>query len=139
MNLFSLSTIHSRVLGDFHNVPVVKNARNYNTILVSGDQLKRLDELDGEAVKEDRYVAATGFVVKIEEFSYPKAKPTKRALKMILDFDGFVTEKVMWPDYDSGELRYPKELVKNSIATIFMRKRLGKKDMSVTEIVVETT
>lgn len=138
VNLFSLGSSCSKVLGDFHSVPVVKNIRNYNTILVNGEQLQRLDELDGEAVKEDRYVAATGFVVEVKEFSYPKAKPTKRALKMILDFDGFVTEKVLWPDYDSGELKYPKELTKNTIATVFLRKRIGKKDMSITEIIVET-
>ena len=73
----------------------------------------------------------------VREFAYPKASPTKRALKIILDADGYVSEKVLWPDYDSGELIYPKELKKNSIATIFFRKKTGKKDMSIQQIVVE--
>ncbi len=141
VDLFSLGKTYSKVRGTYHEVPVVKRTYNdkvYNTILVSGEQLKRLDELDGEAIKEDRYVAATCFVVKAEEFSYPKAKPTKRALKVVLDADGYVSEKVLWPDYDSGDLIYPKELVKNSIATVFFRKRVGKKDMSISGLVIET-
>ena len=56
------------------------------------------------------YVAATCFIVKVEEFSYPKKNPTKRALKVIADADGFVREYVLWPDYETQELNYPKEL-----------------------------
>jgi len=138
VDLHALGKKYSKVLKKNAQVPIVKNLRNQDTVLVNGEILKRLDELDGEAVREDRYVAATCFVVKAEEFSYPKAKPTKRALKLILDADGYVSEKVLWPDYDSGELNYPKELKKNSIATVFFRKKAGRKDMSISSVVVET-
>jgi hypothetical protein len=80
-------------------------------------------------------VAATCYVVKAEEFSY--SKNTKRALKMILDCDGYVSEKVLWPEYESGQLVYPSELKKGAIVTIFFRKRAGKKDMAIQGCVVE--
>jgi len=59
-------------------------------------------------------------------------------LKIILDEDGYVSEKVLWPDYESGELIYPETLKKNSIATVFFRKKAGRKDMSIQSIFVET-
>lgn len=138
INLYHIASTRSKALGKFHKVPVVVSARGHDTVLVSGEQLRRLDEIPGEAIEKDRYVASTCFVVKVEEFSYPKAKPTKRALKIILDADGYVSEKVLWPDYESGELIYPETLKKNSIATVFFRKKAGRKDMSIQSIFVET-
>ena len=113
------------------------NQRDMIPHLIDGDRLKSLDELDGNSIAKDIYVASTCFMVKAEEFSYPKKNPTKRALKIILDADGYVSEKVLWPDYDSGQLVYPKELKKGSIATIFFRKKIGRKDLNITHVVVE--
>lgn len=139
LDLYSIGSKHSKVLMPYQRYPSVKNNKGYSTMLIPGEVVKALDEQPGEAVVKDQYVAATCFIVEVNEFSYPKAKPTKRALKIIMDIDGYVSEKVLWPDYDSGELIYPKEMKKNSIATVFLRKRAGKNDgTSITEIVVET-
>jgi hypothetical protein len=110
--------------------------RGYETLLISGAQLDRLEQVPGEQVAKSIYVAATCYIVESKEFAY--AKNTKKALKLIVDADGFVSEKVLWPDYDTGELIYPKELKKGSIATVFLRKKEGRKDMSVSGVIVES-
>lgn len=116
--------------------PAVRGMRGHATPLINGDQLQRLDDVPGDSVNEDIYVAATAYIVKSEEFAY--SKNTKRALKMIIDVDGYVSEKVLWPDYESGQLEYSPSLKKGAIATIFFRKRVGKKDMAIQGIVVES-
>ena len=103
IDMHALGKKHSKVLSNQNRFrSAVTNQRGYDTLLINGEQLKRLDELEGDAIQKDVYVASTCFIVKAEEFSYPKKNPTKRALKIILDADGYVSEKVLWPDYDSG-------------------------------------
>ncbi len=136
IDLFSLGAKHSKILANFQTIPHVISNRGYDTRLVDGNRLRRLDEMPGDALKEDVYVASTCFVVKSEEFSYQKG--AKRALKLTLDADGYVSEKVLWPNYDSGQLEYPAELKKGVIATVFFRKKVGKKDMNIMHVSVET-
>lgn len=136
ISTFDLGAQFSKVKVPFTIRPKVKGARGHDTPLINGEQLQRLDEIPGESVQEDIYVASTVYIVKTEEFSY--SKNTKRALKMIIDVDGYVSEKVLWPDYETQQLTYPPELKKGAIATIFFRKRLGKKDMAIQGIVIES-
>lgn len=136
VSTYELGANHSKVKSKRSFVPKVISRRDHDTRLVNGDQLQKIDDIPADVVKEDIYVASTVFIVSAEEFAY--AKNTKRALKMIIDSDGYVSEKVLWPDYDTQQLIYPVELKKGAIATIFFRKRVGKKDLSVQEIVVES-
>lgn len=136
VDLYALGAKYSKVLDSFSDRPAVTSKNGYKTILLNGEKLRRLDETDGVHVTEDLYVAATCFVIEAKEFAY--AKNTKRALKMILDADGYVSEKVLWPEYESGQLVYPSTLKKGAIATVFFRKKTGRKDMSVMNVVVET-
>jgi hypothetical protein len=138
VDLHGLGKKYSKVLNPDPVRSVVVNSRGYDNLLIDGERLKRLDELEGDSIQKDVYVAATCFIVKVEEFSYPKKNPTKRALKVVMDADGYVSEKVLWPEYESGVLNYPKELKKGSIATIFLRKKVGRKDSNITQIVVES-
>lgn len=137
IDLYELGKQHSKVIGPDPMRSVVINSRGYDTPLVNGDRIKLLDEMDGNTIDKNIYMAATCFVVKTEEFSYPKKSPTKRALKIILDADGYVSEKVLWPDYDTGTLIYPPELKKGAIATVFFVKKVGRKDLNISQIVVE--
>lgn len=138
IDLYDLGSKYSKVINPDPYRTVVVNQRGYDTLLINGERLKRLDEMEGEALQKDMYVAATCFIVKVEEFSYPKKNPTKRALKVIADADGFVREYVLWPDYETQELNYPKELKKGVIATLFFRKKVGRKDMNLNQVVVES-
>jgi hypothetical protein len=136
VDLYALGAKYSKVLAPFSDRPAVTSKNGYRTLLLSGEKLRRLDELEGHKLEEDMYVAATCFVLEAKEFAY--AKNTKRALKMILDADGYVSEKVLWPEYESGNLVYPSTLKKGAIATVFFRKKVGRKDMSIMNVVVET-
>lgn len=136
VDLYALGAKYSKVLAQFSDRPAVMSKNGYRTLLLDGEKLRRLDELEGTNIEDDIYVAATCFVLEAKEFAY--AKNTKRALKMILDADGYVSEKVLWPEYESGNLVYPSTLKKGAIATVFFRKKVGRKDMSVMNVVVET-
>jgi len=139
VDLYGLGKKYSKVLSSDPTKAqsTVTSSRGYDTLLIDGERLKRLDDISGESLQKDIYVASTCFVVEAKEFSYPKNNPTKRALKTILDSGSDTIERVLWPDYNTGELVYPKEFKKGCIATVFMRKRVGKKDMNIIEIVVE--
>lgn len=136
INTHELGVKYSKVLVPFKNRPMVLNSRGYDTLLIDGAKLQKLDEIEGDEIEKDIYVASTCYIIKAEEFTF--AKNTKRALKLIIDSDGYVSEKVLWPDFESGELMYPKELKKGAIATLFFRKKAGKKDMSINSVVVES-
>lgn len=136
ISTYYLGSHFSKVLAPYVDKPMVLSAKGYETILLNGEQLERLDQVEGSLITEDIYVAATCFIVEAKEFSY--SKNTKRALKMIIDVDGYVSEKVLWPEYESGQLVYPASLKKGAIATFFLRKRIGKKDMAIMSITVET-
>lgn len=105
-------------------------------LLITGEMLDRLNEMPGEAVPQDKLVAAVGFIVETRIFDYKKN--TKQALKVVADFDGIVKELVLWPDYFTSQLTYPAELKKGNICTLFLKKRANKSDAcSIQEIVIE--
>jgi DNA polymerase III alpha subunit len=135
ISTYDLGKRFSKCVDRRTSVPFAVDHRGYRSILVGGDKLQRLDEMSGEGLEKDIYVASTVYVLKTQEFSF--AKNTKRALKMIIDADGYISEKVLWPDFD-GVLSYPPELDKGVIATMFFKKRQNKKDISVTSVVVES-
>jgi DNA polymerase III subunit alpha len=137
INLYDLGRNHSKALShQGTGVPMVLNAKGYKTLLINGEKLQRLDELSGDGLEKDIYIASTCFVIQAKEFSFSGG--TKRALKLVLDADGYVSEKVLWPEYETGKLAYPPELKKGAITTVFFRKKAGKKDMSIMSVVVET-
>jgi DNA-directed DNA polymerase III PolC len=114
-----------------------RNGQKYRSQLIDGEKMKKLDEINGESLQKDIYVAATCFVIQAKEFAY--AKNTKKALKLVLDIDGYVSEKVLWPEYESGQLVYPSGVKKGAIVTVFFRKRMGKKsDASIQAVYLET-
>jgi|GEM_PF-3217617 len=131
----SLGARFSKVLVSHGREIVVMSANGHETSLVSGAELERLDLIDPCKVTKDIYVAATCYVIDAKKFDF--SKNTKSALKLILDCDGYISEKVLWPQYDSGILIYPPELKKGAIATFFFKKRVAKKDMSIMSVTVE--
>jgi DNA-directed DNA polymerase III PolC len=80
-----------------------------------------------------------GYVVESKEFSYKNGE--RKALKIIIDVDGFLEELVIWPDYETGVLSYPENLKKNSIAFLFMCRKMNKEKYhtNIKSIVVEDT
>jgi DNA polymerase-3 subunit alpha len=78
-----------------------------------------------------------GYVVESKEFSYKAGQ--KKALKMIVDIDGHIEEFVQWPDYETGILKYPENLKKNSVIFLFLHRKMDKEKYhtNIDEIIVE--
>ena len=109
---------------------------NKSALLVDGNTVERLDKLDSMQIENDIYVAATGYVVDITEKDYHKG--TKRMLKMVVACDNYISEKILWPDYETQQLEYDRAVKKGSIITLFLRKRAQKGgELNVTKFVVE--
>lgn len=138
VGLHDLGQMHSKcILGKNRPSRIVTSPdEGREVLLVTGETLQRLNEMKGEEVVKDAYIAATGYVVETKIFDYKKN--TRQALKCTVDFDGYLNELVLWPNYFTQELNYPSELKKGSIATFFLKKRAGKDDAcSIQEIVIE--
>ena len=106
------------------------------TVLVSGEQLQRIDEMENE---EEIKVCCPAYVVDASEFTY--AGGSKKALKLILDSSGYISEKVLWADYNTGELEYPSSLKKGAIVYFFYRRKMNSKGIcytNISQIVVES-
>jgi len=137
INLHDLGARFSKIVDRSTSVPYAVNSRDKRSILVGGEQLERLDQMSGEDLTRDIYIASTVYVLSTSEFAF--SKNTKRALKMSVDADGYISEKVLWPEYESGILKYPPELKRGAIVTLFLRKKMGKKDgCSVMSVHVES-
>ena len=138
VDLYSLGAKYSKAIDKWSSKPKVIDPKfNKSVFLVDGNTVERLDKLDSGQIENDIYVAATGYVIEAKEFDYHKG--TKRALKMIVACDNYISEKILWPDYDTQTLIYPKELTKGSIITLFLRKRANKGgELNVTKFIVES-
>lgn len=138
VGLYHLGCMYSKVLKNNPKLICVENNRGMSTPLATSEFLLKLAENDGSDLEKDIYVAGIAFVNEIKEF--PFANNTKKALKLNLDFDGIsLGELPLWPDYNSGDLIYNKNIVKGCIVTVFLRKKVGKKDLTITELVLESS
>jgi DNA polymerase III alpha subunit len=107
---------------------------NYgNEVYLGGPTL--LEKMDGETTNRDVCFCVPGYVVDASEFSY--AKNTKKAYKMVIDSSGYISEKVIWADYNTGELKYPESLKKGCLAFFFYKKRAEKDMINIYHVVVE--
>lgn len=101
------------------------------TPLVSGEHLQRIDEMFMDEGDEVR-VCCPAYVLDSSEFTY--AGGEKKALKLILDSSGYVSEKVLWADYDTGELVYPEDLKKGAIVFVFYKRKQNSRGQCYTNI-----
>ena len=72
-------------------------------------------------------------ILSMKEFTYQNGE--KRALKLILDSDGYNREAVLWPDYGTGKLSYP-DIEEGDVAIFLMKKKEGR-DPNIVEIFVD--
>lgn len=120
-----------------HPYDRVMDAWGREVPLVSGEHLQRIDEMD---LKDGQEVvlACPAYVIEAEEFTFHE---TKKALKLILDSSGYISEKVLWADYETGVLDYPKSLKKGAIVYVFYKRKLSNSKgicyTNITNIIVE--
>ncbi len=126
---------------------VVSPIKNIHSYLFPGAYLKRQNETDGTEIENEDYspynyrqadnvFCVMAYILDFTIFDY--SKNTKQGLKVLMDCDGYVKEHVLWPDYETGVLQYPKELKKGQICAVFMRKKVGSdKESTISEIAIE--
>lgn len=115
--------------------PRVMDKTGKEWTLVSGEHLQRLDNTK---VTHEVKFACASYVIESGEFTY--AGGQKKALKLILDSSGYISEKVLWSDYNTGELIYPQELKKGSLVYIFYKRNVsnsGKYYTNILDIIIE--
>lgn len=95
---------------------------------------QKCEKLEKANVVQPITFASPCYVVSSKEFTYSNG--TKKALKLLVDTDGYLRELVKWPNYDTGELEYPKELKKESVAILMLYKRPDK-DARIDQIIVD--
>jgi DNA-directed DNA polymerase III PolC len=136
--------LHSLIIKRATNkIPLIKRGNDHYLILAHNEEFRLaeghdLQELDSLTVPEEVKtvrMAVAGYVVDTETFYYKQK--TKKALKILIDCSGYISEKVMWPDRITGELEYPKELKKGCIVYMIVRKSHGYDGVSVEQIIIE--
>lgn len=116
----------------YGNKRVITNSYGRDNVLVNGETLQQIDSKD---LTDDAYFCVPGYVMSCEKFTYQGGART--ALKMIIDSSGYISEKVLWPDYNTGELVYPEELKKGAIVYFFYSKKAGKPYTNIKEVIIE--
>lgn len=112
----------------------LKNPRA-TSVLVDGDQMMELDQENCPINGERFYYACAGIVVTKNEFTF--AGGASKALKMVVDTDGYQREVVLWPDYNTKELIIPDGLEEGAIAVFFYSRNSVKPKAYLNEILIE--
>jgi hypothetical protein len=112
--------------------------------LMKGEMLQKLEVmvLSPEATakasgkKDSLYFdfAIAGYVMDAKEFDY--AKGTKKALKIVIDSSGYVSEKVIWPNRE-GVLEYPNTLKKGAVGIFMYSKKAESDYTSLRKVYIE--
>jgi hypothetical protein len=111
--------------------PFFSDSKGSPVRFLNGEQVIRLEDLDHD---QDISFCFAGYVIETEERQY--AKNTKKMLKVTVDCDGYIFERIKWPEYESGKLLYPQEFSKGCVAFFFCKKRPNK-ESSIYDIIVE--
>jgi hypothetical protein len=104
---------------------------NKENFYVSGEVLQKLDETN---VRDKVYMVCSGYILDCEIFSYHK---TKKALKILIDSSGYISEKVLWPNYETQELKYDPRLKKGAIAHFVYYKKPDSPYTNIIDIIIE--
>lgn len=100
--------------------------------LLDGEHLQAIDQTD---VQKELWFVVPGYIINTSEFTY--SNNSRKALRLVIDSSGYISEKVLWPDYNTGDLVYDPELKKGAIVYILYNKKPGKPYTNIREIYIE--
>lgn len=128
----ALSKFSSVTITESGRFKTITNQHQRQTDIFPSELLQKIDEND---VKQDIYFCTPAYIIDASEFTYKGG--SQKALKLILDSSGYVSEKVLWPDYNTGELIYDPELKKGAVVWIFYSKKSGKPYTNINQVIIE--
>ena len=111
------------------NFNMIKNTYGERLPIFKGEYLQKIDGIDVSRVVR---FCTPAYIVDCSEFSW--AKGSKKALKLTLDSSGYMSEKVIWPDYETGVLSYNKEIKKGAVCLFFYYKKPGKPYTNIIDV-----
>ena len=130
MSLFDIIVDHCKDIQEgTKEVPLVSGSNGYPVKLFRGQSVEKLESFNP---KKNFYYACPAYIVKADSFDY--AKKTRTALKIIVDSDGYISERVIWPDYDTGILKDYPGLEKGAICLLFLKRRPDKENTQITDV-----
>jgi hypothetical protein len=116
----------------------VFNKKHEEVRLINGKTFQNIKDIPYN-VDNKRVInfCLAGYVVESKEFAYKAGQ--RKALKMIVDIDGHMEEFVQWPDYETGVLKYPENLKKNSVIFLFLHRKMDREKYhtNIDDIIVE--
>jgi DNA polymerase III alpha subunit len=95
--------------------------------MLTGDQFHEVEKR--APFERPMYFCVPAYIVDMKEFNFNKNE--KKALKMTVDIDGRISERVMWPAWGENVVVYPKELKKHSIVLLFMTIKEGRTEVKI--------
>jgi DNA polymerase III alpha subunit len=112
--------------------PMFSDSKGRPKPMLDGSQLEAFEAR--LPMPQDVYFCVPAYVVDTKPLIYSNNE--KKALRLILDIDGRITERVMWPSWGTNSVSVPDGLKKGSVAMVFMNARADKKDLKINEIKV---
>ena len=111
-----------------------------DTLMIGGKDYKirnseYLSENENKIFDKNIDFAIAGYVLELGYFTY--ANDTKKACKMTIDSSGYVSEKVIWPNKETGVLSIPDGLEKGAVAWFCYTKRAKKVYTNIDKVYIE--
>jgi DNA polymerase III alpha subunit len=138
--------LHDIITDNANNVKILKAGNTYYAMNSIGKEVRMISGRAYQNIKNLPYQPASrkivefcfaAYVVETKEFPYKNGE--RKALKMLLDIDGYMEEFVIWPDRETGELDYPENLKKNCVVFMFMHRNMGRENYhtNIDSVIVE--
>ena len=132
INLSDLVKKYSPLMNESNDnsMPMYSDNKGKPSRMISGDDLEQIEKR--APYEKSYYFCVPAYVIKTQEFAF--SENTKKALKLFLDIDGKISERVMWPAWGENAPIYPKELKKGSVVMLFMGIREFKNESKIYDI-----
>jgi len=128
INLTETMIEHSKHIYNKDVKPLMLDKKNNDVEFISGVAFKEIE--DRMPFNGFRYWVV-GYILECSVFSYHNGE--QQAFKMNIDNDGIVSERVLWPDYNTKKLTYDKSIKKGSIVALLLYKSEGKDYINIIE------
>ena len=132
LNLTDLVKKYSKLLDEGNSGKIKYSRRNGGDAypLISGKDMEILEKK--LPIDKDLSFCVPAYIIKVDEFWY--SNDTKKALKIHVDIDSKISERVMWPPYGGNEPSYPKNLSKNMIVLLFFKVKEDRPSLNLIDI-----
>ena len=107
--------------------PMFADERGRAQPMLTGDQFSEIEKR--APFERPMYFCVPAYIIDMKEFNFNKNE--KKALKMTVDMDGRISERVMWPAWGESVVAYPKELKKHSVVLLFMGLKEGRVEAKI--------